>query len=116
VARFAISKRGRLQWISRICLHDHGAVSASRVIRLDQSTQTVRGEHPREHRRGDTTTHTCGKNDYYSNANASEPELEMHLELSRRRWYAPEAEIRKAEEMATRVAEMLYRLIENQGG
>jgi hypothetical protein len=40
----------------------------------------------------------------------------MHLELSRRRRYAPEAEIRKAEEMATRVAEMLYRLIENQGG
>jgi four helix bundle protein len=53
---------------------------------------------------------------YYSNANASEAELETHLELSRRRRYAPEAELRKAEEMATRIAQMLYRLIQSQGG
>jgi four helix bundle protein len=52
---------------------------------------------------------------YYTAANASEAELETHLELSRRRKYAPERDIRDLEEMATRVAKMLFRLIDSVG-
>jgi four helix bundle protein len=52
-----------------------------------------------------------GKAYYYRAANASEAELETHLELSRRRKYAAEADIRNAEELVTRVSKMLFRLI-----
>jgi four helix bundle protein len=52
---------------------------------------------------------------YYTAANASEAELETHLELSRRRKYVPEHDIRSAEELATRVSMMLFRLIESLG-
>ena len=48
---------------------------------------------------------------YYTMANASEAELETHLELSRRRKYAADTHIRNVEELATRVSKMLFRLI-----
>jgi four helix bundle protein len=50
---------------------------------------------------------------YYTKANASEAELETQLEMSRRRRYASEQEIGRAEELAARVAMMLYRLIDS---
>ena len=52
---------------------------------------------------------------YYTAANASEAELETHLELSRRRRYASEAAICASEELATRVSQMLFRLIDSVG-
>jgi four helix bundle protein len=59
-----------------------------------------------------TRQHTNkGKRYYDTAANASEAELETHLELSRRRKYAPEHEFRELEQTATRVAMMLFRLI-----
>ena len=48
---------------------------------------------------------------YYTIANASEAELETLLELARRRKYASEPDIRNAEELATRVSKMLFRLV-----
>jgi four helix bundle protein len=56
-----------------------------------------------------------GKIYFYTNALASEAELETHIELSRRRRYATNQALRKPEDMATRVAQMLYRLIDSQG-
>jgi four helix bundle protein len=57
-----------------------------------------------------------GKAYYYTAANASEAEVETHLELSRRRKYVPEHDIRDAEEeLATRVSKMLFKLIESLG-
>jgi len=56
-----------------------------------------------------------GKAYYYTAANASQTELETHLELSRRRKYAAEQDIRDAEESATRVSKMLFKLIESLG-
>jgi four helix bundle protein len=51
---------------------------------------------------------------YYNAANASQAELETQLELTRRRrTYAPEAEIRTAEELGTRVSKMLFRLVDS---
>jgi len=56
-----------------------------------------------------------GKAYYYAAANASEAELETHLELSRRRKYVSEQDIRDAEELATRVSKMLFKLIKSLG-
>jgi four helix bundle protein len=50
---------------------------------------------------------------FYTAANASEAELETQLELTRRRKYAAEPDIRKVEELATRVSMMLFRLIDS---
>ena len=52
---------------------------------------------------------------YYTAANASEAELETHLELSRRRRYARDVDIRALEQLATRVSKMLFRLIDSTG-
>jgi four helix bundle protein len=52
---------------------------------------------------------------FYSAANASEAELETCLEVARRRKYAPEPEICRLEELATRVSKMLFRLIDSCG-
>lgn len=56
-----------------------------------------------------------GKAYYYTAANASQAELETHLELTRRRKYVPEQDICNAEELATRVSKMLFKLIESLG-
>jgi four helix bundle protein len=56
-----------------------------------------------------------GKAYYYTAANASQAELETHLELSRRRRYVPEEDIRAAEELGTRVSKMLFKLIDSLG-
>lgn len=52
---------------------------------------------------------------YYNAANASEAEVETQLEISRRRRYAAERDIRRAEELARRVSMMLFRLIDSLG-
>ena len=56
-----------------------------------------------------------GKAYYYAAANASEAELETHLELTRRRRYSEEDDIRGVEDLATRVSMMLFKLIESLG-
>jgi four helix bundle protein len=54
-----------------------------------------------------------GKASYYINARGSAAEIETQLEVSRRRKYAAEAAIRPAEELASRLGQMLRRLIES---